>query len=287
MIINNIAKLIFSLLLIINFFLFPIQIYAACYINGSVQDGYSQSECEKFSGTWDTSADYPSSNFIPNADTSSISSYIKSIYTYAIGVVGIVATVVIMINGLIWITSMGNASRISYAKDWIAAALTGLALALFSYAILYIVNPDLVNLKPLNLDTTVAIADGQATTKECLECRPISGVAGTGHLTQDLATKIEDAYQSSDPWKVSGTYGSELGEKHSCLNYGTCAVIEIKDEYTKDVQSTHNTIEYTYSDLTSSGASVSVVGCDPYLSTALKDKCIGSEQLDTPYIIVQ
>ncbi len=80
----------------------------------------------------------------------SIGGYISSIYKYGIGVVGIVATVVIMIGGLIWITSMGNAASVSKAKDWIGSALTGLALAMFSFTLLWIINPDLVRLQAVN-----------------------------------------------------------------------------------------------------------------------------------------
>lgn len=81
---------------------------------------------------------------IPN-DTSAIAKYIRTIYKYAIGVVGIVAAVVLMIGGMLWITAAGNADRVSEAKAWIGASLTGLVLTLCSYLILATVNPALVN----------------------------------------------------------------------------------------------------------------------------------------------
>jgi hypothetical protein len=79
-----------------------------------------------------------------------IGEYIKAIYIYGVGIVGILATIVIMIGGLIWISSMGNAARVTEAKDWIGAALTGLALAMFSYMILWIINPNLVGFSEIN-----------------------------------------------------------------------------------------------------------------------------------------
>lgn len=82
-----------------------------------------------------------------NASTKPIGDYIKAIYEYGIAIVGILATVVMMIGGVMWIAAGGNASRISEAKAWIGASLTGLVLALSSYMILYTVNPDLVNFK--------------------------------------------------------------------------------------------------------------------------------------------
>ncbi|MCG2690830.1 pilin [Candidatus Parcubacteria bacterium] len=80
-------------------------------------------------------------------DTKAIGEYIKSIYKYAIGAVGILAAVVLMFGGIIWITAGGSAERIGEAKAWITASLTGLILALCSYMILYTVNPNLVNFK--------------------------------------------------------------------------------------------------------------------------------------------
>jgi hypothetical protein len=95
-------------------------------------------------------ADTPSllDNITPGS--SGIQNYIQSMYIFLIGMVGIIATIVIMIGGLIWISSMGNAARVTTAKDWIAGAISGLALALFSYMILWMINPDLVSFRPLN-----------------------------------------------------------------------------------------------------------------------------------------
>jgi hypothetical protein len=114
-------------------------------------DGYSCTTAETgFECATDKKISGDNSYFGKKGD--SIGQYINSIYKYAIGVVGILATIVIMIGGLIWITSMGNAQRVSSAKDWIGSALTGLALAMFSYTLLYIINPDLVNFKGVNPD---------------------------------------------------------------------------------------------------------------------------------------
>lgn len=80
-------------------------------------------------------------------NTKSIGEYIKAIYEYAIGIVGILATVVMMMGGFLWLTAGGSAERIGNAKSWIGASLTGLVLVLASYTILSYVNTDLVNFK--------------------------------------------------------------------------------------------------------------------------------------------
>lgn len=79
-------------------------------------------------------------------NTAPIAKYIKAIYVYLIGIVGITATVVMMFGGILWILAVGNASKIEEAKAWIKSSVTGLIIALLSYMILYTVNPALVNL---------------------------------------------------------------------------------------------------------------------------------------------
>lgn len=75
--------------------------------------------------------------------------YIAGIYQYGIGIIGILAAIVIMGAGTMWLLAGGNAGRVSEAKEWIKAAVTGLILALTSYTILYALSPGLVTLEPI------------------------------------------------------------------------------------------------------------------------------------------
>lgn len=79
--------------------------------------------------------------------TGNIARYIREIYKYAIGIVGILAAVVLMVGGVLWIIAGGNSTAVGEAKSWIGASLTGLVIALCSYLILATVNPALVDLK--------------------------------------------------------------------------------------------------------------------------------------------
>jgi len=80
-------------------------------------------------------------------DTTMIGHYIREIYKYFIGISGIIAVVVIMVAGLIWLISGGSQEKISQAKNLINGAISGLILLLLSYFILLTINPDLVNFK--------------------------------------------------------------------------------------------------------------------------------------------
>jgi len=94
----------------------------------------------------------PGSDFEKGVTTTpSIAKYVQGIYNYAIGIVGILAAVVLMWGGVVWLTSGGSAERVNSAKSWIGAALSGLVLVLTSYLILSTINPDLVIFKPLEV----------------------------------------------------------------------------------------------------------------------------------------
>ncbi|MDP3900006.1 MAG: pilin [bacterium] len=86
-------------------------------------------------------------------DNSTIAKYVRAIYQYGVGSVGIVATIVLMFGGIIWLTAGGSQERVSSAKEWIKASLTGLILVLLSYTILLTINPDLVNFQLRNINT--------------------------------------------------------------------------------------------------------------------------------------
>ena len=76
-----------------------------------------------------------------------IAEYIPLIFNYSMGFVGILAAVVLMFGGVMWLTAGGNQGQVGEAKEWIKAALTGLILALLSFLILNTINPDLIKLK--------------------------------------------------------------------------------------------------------------------------------------------
>jgi len=72
-----------------------------------------------------------------------IAEYIVGIYKYGIGVAGILAAIVLMWGGVVWLTAGGNQQRVTEAQGWIKGSLTGIVLLMTSYLILYQINPDL------------------------------------------------------------------------------------------------------------------------------------------------
>ena len=110
--------------------------------------------------------------------TASIAKYVRLIYKYAIGIVGILAAVVLMVGGVMWIVAGGSATAIGEAKAWIGASLTGLLLALMSYLILATVNPALVEFRITPI-TTVKTSPNDATKGCCQEDSSCSMVSAS------------------------------------------------------------------------------------------------------------
>ncbi len=118
-----------------------------------------------------------------------ISEYVAAIYKYGVGVAAILAVVMIMIGGFVWLTSAGVPERIGKAKDFIISALSGLLLALFSFIILQTVNPELVSLGALNVQSVQEI-DPHTYEPTYSES---SGTGTTGTGSTGTVPQVEEA----------------------------------------------------------------------------------------------
>ncbi|NTW22289.1 hypothetical protein HGA34_01940 [Candidatus Falkowbacteria bacterium] len=112
-------------------------------------------------------------DFTNVTDTRPIAEYIKTFFKYLSGVAGILATVFMMIGGVVWLTAGGSPDKISSAKTYITSSITGLLLAFGAYILLATINTDLVNLR-----TT-----GIAQIKE-KKADPNTGTGGEGCCPQ-------------------------------------------------------------------------------------------------------
>ena len=135
-------------------------------------------------------------HIIFSSNTKPIADYIRAVYSYAIGIVGILAAVVLMIGGVMWITAGGNTSNIGEAKAMITASLSGLVLVLTSYFILNQINPALVNLQV----TEIAPANLTAPINpNCVWSDPGSMTVPGGGTVPQSQTVATDCKQSG--WK--------------------------------------------------------------------------------------
>jgi len=87
-----------------------------------------------------------------------IGDYVSAVYKYGLSVAGILAAIMLMAGGILWLVSGGDATRVSQAKSLIGGSVTGLIILLSAYVILYQINPELTQLKPLKV-TSITIGD--------------------------------------------------------------------------------------------------------------------------------
>lgn len=73
--------------------------------------------------------------------------YLSALYQWGVSVTGILAGIMIMIGGLLYLTAGGSPERVTNAKGYISNALIGMVLAMTSYFLLQTVNPALLSLR--------------------------------------------------------------------------------------------------------------------------------------------
>jgi hypothetical protein len=115
--------------------------------------------------------------------------YVGYLYKFGIAAVGIAALFMIIVGGFMYITSAGNNAKMESAKGVITDAIVGLILALSAYLILYTINPELVNIRPIK-SLPVSPITGAANTPITSgttvappsTSTPINGTTSTGSL---------------------------------------------------------------------------------------------------------
>lgn len=116
--------------------------------------------------------------------------YIKAIYDYGLKAAGILAAVILMGGGLLWLTSAGNESKIGQAKEMIIGSISGLVVLFSAWLILNTVNPALLNLTPLsltNIDTTYGCCQysdkaEMTTSNKCADAKGTLKVSETNSI---------------------------------------------------------------------------------------------------------
>ncbi|MFZ2310197.1 MAG: hypothetical protein WAW11_01500 [Patescibacteria group bacterium] len=95
-----------------------------------------------------------------------ISEYFFGVYNYFLGIAAVLAVVILMAAGLLWIVSGGDASKIGQAKTMIAGSITGLLLLVSISLLLTYINPKLaqqgfVELTPIDRKVIESLAVGR------------------------------------------------------------------------------------------------------------------------------
>lgn len=99
-----------------------------------------------------------------SANQSDLPGYVKSIINAGLILIVLSAVFMVTVGGFLYLTSAGNNAKAKDAKDIIRDSLIGLGLAMLAYLILYVINPDLVNLRLSQLSADGSIPAAQSPT---------------------------------------------------------------------------------------------------------------------------
>ena len=141
--------------------------------------------------------------------------YISQLYQWSISVTGILAGIMIMIGGLLYLTAGGSPERVSNAKSYISNALIGLILALSSYFLLQTVNPALLNLR---FPKVPLVAPAIAFTQFCEDLEEAGievATEGGGKMCGDLGIPKPTDENANVPTKCTYKKCQTAGE--GCL----------------------------------------------------------------------
>jgi len=160
--------------------------------------------------------------------------YIVNIYRLGLATVGISAMLMIMIGGYMYATSAGNNAAMEKAKGVITDAIIGLILALMSWLLLYIINPDLVSINKITTSSDCNTGSGGGR-----------GGGGTGEVNRNKAvvacnssgcSDIEGAVQNNSPGvdpkilKAIMVGGERCNPDYSSDGKGSCGYSQAKPE---------------------------------------------------------
>lgn len=132
-----------------------------------------------------------------------IADYIEAIYQYGLAIIGILAVIVSMIAGVMWLTAGGKEEKIREAKNMISGSLLGVIIAISSYAILYIINPTLTKLSPIKV-TYIENIDMQPMT---IAADELDGTSDSPN-EQKQGTSGTSETHCGCPWDIQFNYAS-------------------------------------------------------------------------------
>ncbi len=179
-----------------------------------------------------------------SCDIGWISKYISILYQYLVGLAAILAAIVILIAGFIWLISAGSQDRIKLAKELITGALSGLALALVSYMLLATVNPSLVANSPVSVTAVTPLSGFGAGADDEIAAASMTGppapLSGDkiDKLSQQTRDKVAEyaqygCYQTSG-WRSTGRHSSgqvvDMGYRNDNCNRTIMSLAESVEE---------------------------------------------------------
>jgi len=140
--------------------------------------------------------------------------YIIDIFNYALAAAGILATVVLMAAGVLWLTSGGDSSKIGKAKELIGGSVTGMLLLACSWIILNTINPNLTKLQSISTKVLEPI-----NYEAMVCCSPASGETILKVIDLNGRKVFIDGKNKGQEAKCPGG-SQQCATNNSCVEYG-------------------------------------------------------------------
>jgi len=147
-----------------------------------------------------------------------IGEYTKGIYNYLIAIAGILAAIMLMAGGVLWLVSRGEASKITQAKDLILGSIVGIIILASSYLVLLQLNPNLVNLQNLKINSIKNIEIKLAETRLGKDSQSYKNAscASTEQLKSGIDFYATGYYKPK--WEDSDTFRCVIAMQCTCPN---------------------------------------------------------------------
>ena len=132
-----------------------------------------------------------------------IGEYVAGVFRYLVAAIAIVSVVMIIVAGFTWILPSPSGDNINAAKKKIQQALVGLIVAMSSYSILFLINPELVNFRSLRVLYIPVMGEGSAEHSLQKNLDEQGGVAPypcTGKMPPSEAVFGQPDFGRSEPY---------------------------------------------------------------------------------------
>jgi len=187
------------------------------------QNPYDYKQLEKIPGFEDSGSD--------------LKSFVESIYKFGIWTVGIAAVLMITIGGFMYLTSAGNTSKMDVAKKVVTDAIIGLVVALGAYLILYVINPDLININigMKQMGTSSGVGVGTTVSKTADTTATSSKTCKDGKCSQIDSAVSNNSYGVDAAILKSLIVGGEGCNNNHSSDGKSCGYGQVQYQYMRTV----------------------------------------------------
>lgn len=164
-----------------------------------------------------------------------LAKYIGNAYKYGVVIGSVLAVMMIMIGGVMYMIGGLNQTLIGKGKEFIVGAVTGLILLLGSYILLNTVNPNLIHLQPIEVEVVkeAILSEGKYCSQAEAQ-KDASGAQIFNIVPADWKNNVTCGQELDVVISTAGTAsGTKTADKQTCIsdscgNTGKACIIDFE-----------------------------------------------------------